>query len=510
MTQTSRRTIVATFLMALTGATLVVTVGCAFYSYGQTTGTGTDDALDYAAMGRNLARGEGFTTAVIYPLQVSEALGLPSSSNFKAREVPNLHRPPLLPLVYSLAYKFLGDSPILFPAVSFPFYCAIVVLVGIACRNRWVVALTALFPPLVRQIPLGLAEIPSALVCLAGFVLLIRAPRKPFMVLLLGLLAGAGFLLKSYLLLLLPAFAVFLWMVGGRVSRFRNLSLLTFGWAILTGPWLVRNVILTGYPFFTLQAYCEISKGIPGYEAFRIHRGLDPLSTWEFAWNHPAELAVKSLMSGFIFARSDLGMNLFALALGAFAWRWLGKKGPESQEIRQVLGFLLGLNLLLAALLAPINLEPRYLLPTLLPLLVLSFAGLSRCGGGFGFEQGLPVLMALFTVLNFAGFTRAGASLDRREDGKWLASRVPEDGLVLTDADGFVAWFADRPAMWLPADEAALVSVLEKFPVGAVYLQEGKDSPYFFHYASPEATADSLRSRFETLERTPSGGFLLR
>jgi len=511
----------------LCGLLWVAVVGLAFQFYGPAFQSGANDALDYAAMGRNLARGEGFTTATLYPLQLSEGLGLRSREDFDPRKVPNLHRPPLLPLIYSVAYRVFGESTLLFPSVSFLFYLILLSLVWYSSSpaphlpgtesdltrkvsfRATAVAVIALFPPLVRQIPAGLAEIPAAVVCLAVTILLSSNRRNAGRVFAMGLLTGAGFLFKSYLLILLLALAVFFWGEREKRGRWRNIALLSLGWLVISGPWLFRNWIVAGNPFFTLQAYCEISKGIPGYEAFRAHRSLEPVSTWSFVRNHPGELWVKSISSLVVSARSDVGANLAVLALGLIVWRQSRKGELETRGPSRVLVLLLLVNVCIAILLAPINLEPRYLLPTLLPLLVLSLIGTAgRTKRGLH-ERYLVSLLVLFSVINLIGFSRAERTPDRREDGPFLSSRIPADGLVLTDADSFVAWFADRPALWLPSDEEALERILESFPVLAVYLQGGLRSPYFAHYSSPEAALNRLRERFGSFEQTPSGAIFL-
>ena len=500
--------------VAVLGWILVIVVGgISFTVYGPVNQSGAGDALDYAAMGRNLARGEGFTTSAIYPLQLSDAMNLISPHEFNPRDIPNLHRPPLLPLGYSVAYRFFGESELIFPAVSVFFYILLLSLVwnssGPGTHSRaTVVAILALFPPLVRQLPSGLAEIPAAVFCLAASILSIERKRSAFGSIALGLLSGAAFLTKSYLLLLLPAFAIYLWIEGRGEGRLRAILLLVLGWTAVSTPWLIRNWIVTGSPFFTLQAFCEISKGIPGYEAFRAHRGLEPIPIFPFVWNHPKEIMVKAISSLFICARSDFGSNLLVWVCGIFVW-WRLRNKPVDLAIRKLLALFLLLSGFLAVALAPINLEPRYLLPTLFPIWVLSMVGMARVVEGSHFSKYLILLLVYFTVANFAGFLRTQHAADRRADVPFLSARIPENGLVVTDADGFVAWFADRPSLWLPSDEGALEWVLDRYPVQGVYLQEGLESPYLIHYDSTEVTFEGLRERFERHEQTPAGGLLL-
>lgn len=510
----------------LGGFLVIVVVGFSFSAYRPENQSGAGDALDYAAMGRNLARGEGFTTRAIYPLQLSEDLGIASEGGFDPKKVPNLHRPPLLPLIYSFAYRVLGESSLLFPAVSFVAYLGLL-LVGACCSpetpfresarmflgkgsRATLVAALALFPPLVRQIPAGLAEIPASVFCLAATILLIRGKLHAAKDFLVGLSIGAAFLTKSYLLLLLPAFAVYLWVENANDSRsrFRRMGLLILGWLAISVPWLVRNWIVTGNPFFALQAFCEISKSVPGYEAFRAHRGLEPLSTWAFAWNHPADLAIKSISSLSICARSDFGSNLLVGIGGFLVWRRLRTESTEG-VLRRLLALYLFLTGFLAVALAPINLEPRYLLPTLIPVLVLSLFALERLWAREPSQKVILLSLAFFTVVNLAGFLRVVPAPDRTADGAFLKARVPEEGWVITDADGFVAWFADRSAVWLPSDETALDWILDRYPVRAVYLEEGLESPYLIHYEDPESALDALQRRFQRFEETPLGGLLL-
>ena len=58
------------------------------------------DAMEYADIGRHLARGEGFTTSLIYPAEVEFGVG---------HEHPSLVRPPVWPLLLAAGFALGGE-----------------------------------------------------------------------------------------------------------------------------------------------------------------------------------------------------------------------------------------------------------------------------------------------------------------------------------------------------------------------------------------------------------------
>ena len=505
---------------------LLVACGVGLLSYefyGKSQLQGMGDTCDYAAMGRNLADGRGFTTSVVYPLQLSMETGVPHAEPFDPRGVPNLHRPPLLPLWYAGVFRLVGcrDSGVL--GTSFLFYAGVLGLVLGWKRKSWpirvgVACLASLYPPLVRHAASGLTETPAAFLCLVLSLVLLSKKRNLWAPLFSGAVIGLLFLLKYYLILLVPAAVVLVWPEGRQRHRWPFLGLLFLGWFVVAAPWLWRNYRVAGDPFFTLQAYCEIAKGIPGYEAFRAHRGWTPVDTPSFAAQNPGALLRKSLGAWVVWLRSDWGTNFLPLLVGCGLW-WSWRKDPSKATERAVLLFWSVATISLVALLAPVNLEPRYLLCTQLPLLILPMVWFAEKQplGGSGQDPGDPRSSAhtrrflagtlmYFVLVNGISMWRAPEATDRREDAAFVAERVPEDGLLVSDADGFVAWRVDRPVVWLPSDEETLEKVLDRFPVRAVYLQEGIQSQFFQHYRSPENVLEYLGRRYARSERTPCRG----
>ncbi|MBE7558910.1 glycosyltransferase family 39 protein [bacterium] len=481
---------------------LVVLLSLHFHARAFVSGNG--DAADYASMGRNLARGEGFRSSVVYPLQLA------MFCEEDPHRAPNLHRPPLLPLVYGALFLLLGAHGWIVWAVSAAMLAATAFVIVRSGRLPWearaagAAALLA-YPTTVVFAASGMTEPAAALVCVFLAARLSGHSWKTRRgAVVLGGLAGLAALLKYPLAMLLPFVLWAAW--RGAESRLRWKAPTTIGaaWLAVVLPWWVHNAVVVGDPFFTLQSRFEVTKGLPGYELFRVARSDSPVEPLSFAAQNAAALAGKSLAAWRGFFLSDWGLHAWPLLLGlAVAWVW------RKREEARALPWWIAVNAALLLALAPINLEPRYLYPTLMPLWVgaisLAFAQTS----GRARTMGATALLLLLLGTNVHVIQARPRPGDFSRDVAMVRSATAPGDLVLTDVDSFVAWHADRTALWFPCDERTLERMLERHDVRAVYLQGGVDSEALYHFRDRRAVLRGLRARFEVEQAAPGGGVLL-
>ena len=237
----------------------------------------TETTLIQADTGRQLARGEGFTTLVNYPQTVAflQARGVKFDP---AKPYPELHHAPLYSLVIAGALRVLPEAQreklFASPPVPPEGFAADYFLLGLNLALLWLAAWLTydlgrrLFEPragglaafaLLLSVPIWQQTVavngtPLLMVlALAAFSLWHRvetaAGRTPLVWLgALGAACGLLFLAEySAGALVLVALAYAWWRFTGG-ARGLALALIAAGFLLVTGPWFARNLALTGSP----------------------------------------------------------------------------------------------------------------------------------------------------------------------------------------------------------------------------------------------------------------------
>lgn len=216
------------------------------------------DAFYYAEMGRQIARGEGFTSLQAYPFLLS---WLERSGLDVAPPWPNVSRFPLVMLLYAGPFLAFGASEATVFGVGIAFFVATCVLTFLLGARLFGDAAGALAAVLVAtnlsQIVFaltGLLETPAGFFAIAaGLALVATLDADPgargsrLRATGLGVVLGLAFLLRYDLLALAPAAALVLCLRHGRRSAVA-LACLAFGFALVVGPWVARNLASFGSP----------------------------------------------------------------------------------------------------------------------------------------------------------------------------------------------------------------------------------------------------------------------
>lgn len=443
------------------------------------------DLYEQLTVARHLAAGDGFLTDIAYPLS--------AAFPFAARvPQPLIHRPPGYSLL--LTPTILGgvDPVAVLGRVR---VLQLLLLAGIAATGLavqiragrpdagilWLGAL--LVNPLLDmgarwgqvEIAAGLAVLLLAVSTTGGGA---RAGLRH------GVLAGVLTLLRLELFWLPWVLAA-----GRRRGGRRWWTAALLAWAVLVAPWLARNARLTGDPVFSLQAYAEQRKGLPG-ETVSAYLTLEPESFVATARRAPAALAAKT-MAGVRHQAARLGRWLPwpLLVLGVAAWR---SGRPRRLPRRRLAALCLAILLY-----APLSHDPRHLLP-LLPLLLLGLCGgaaavLARLTrNGRARVTATAALLLLATAVwparlpGWDAARRAAATDAPRVAALAAQARALPPGPLLAD-DAAVLWLAERVGMIRPADaadEARLRAVVAGM-AGARVVAETPSPP-----ARPDLRAD--------------------
>ena len=285
---------------------MLITAAAVWYSYYNSTFTHLflNDAMDYASIGRNISRGDGFVSSYFTPLGLANREGLPH---------PDLWRAPLWPAVLALFIKVLGatDQAV---AVAAGFFfilgAGMTFLLGRELFGRLVGFMSALVfvfsaQNLINSVS-GMTETMAVFMMLLSIYLLV-APwvRSPWGDMLAGAALGLFYLTRYNALLFMPFLALFTWYRShgreGRATPWSNYncdSKYSGLWAVVRyiaafwlviSPWLIRNYLVMGSPMFSLQKFepAMFTAAYPGYSMYMM---LEKVDIGRFIMTHPQEI----------------------------------------------------------------------------------------------------------------------------------------------------------------------------------------------------------------------------
>jgi hypothetical protein len=284
-------------LAAMLAGTLALSL---LVAWKQFHGPVSEATLVQADVGRQLAAGQGFTTLVNYPQTV--AVLKTRGVRFDARQpLPELHQAPLYSLLVAAGLKLIPAHAreIMFAAPPVPpdgfggdyFLLALnLILLWIAAwltfelgrrlfdpRVGWLATLALLLSVSIWQATVAVNGLPLLMVLsLAGFWVWLRldlqitatgptrAPLLPLAV--LGGICGLLFLAEY------SAGVLVLVAIGYAIVRLRDVAawtgtaVLLLCFAVVTGPWIARNVMLTGSPVALAIQNVALKAGDPTAE----------------------------------------------------------------------------------------------------------------------------------------------------------------------------------------------------------------------------------------------------
>ena len=263
------------------------------------------ETMDMAQLGRNIARGEGYTTRYVRPLSIGLTTATRADKSPLLKEGHrDLSNPPVYPLVLAglqavtpdvgnllEAKNFSVHRPtlyiVLLNQVLFGLGALLVFRLALGWFDRtvaWVSVLLFLFTELYWRFTMsGLSTMLLMDLMLVLVWLLSRfeqrareaAPAKTVLLhaLVIGAVLGVAMLTRYSLgWMLLPVLAFVA--VCGAQQRWRAVVLVLAAFLVLTAPWVVRNVLASGLPFGT--ATFAVVEGTPAFTGDTLSRALKP------------------------------------------------------------------------------------------------------------------------------------------------------------------------------------------------------------------------------------------
>lgn len=242
---------------------------------------------------------------------------------------------------------------------------------------------------------------------------------------------------------------------------------------MVAAPWWVRNARVAGDPFFSMRRYwVQMFTGT--HPGFALYRSTDTsaLGVWAFLAAYPMQFARKVAMA----LRNLHGAVPGSVGVYIAAFFVAGILHPLQDERARLLRKCLYLALALQVVLAAMqNADVGFVIPLVPLVLAFAVAFFVRLLEGVESRAARGWAVALF--LGLAGYptlvglaapgTRPNPS---RHNLAALEALLPEKTVVASDAPWAVAWYADRPAVWLPLEPEDFELLQERADIGAVYL----------------------------------------
>lgn len=428
------------------------------------------DAMDLGQIGRHLADGQGLVTTFLRPVEVALYPQIPA---------PEICHAPLYPLLLGLVFNLLPRSDAVMAGVSaFFFFITLPLIYLLASRvfDRAGGILAAVIFALSGQ---ALAYAVSGLhVTLWAFLLTLTA------YLLYGnagsarrsVAAGAVFglcWLTEYMTFALIAPALIAAFYAAPERRLRHLGWFVVGLIAVMLPWWVRNCLLAHNPLFTLDSYALVmfTRAHPGHTLFRI-ADASALRLPALVAEEPRGLLGKELL-GLGSAYRTIAPLVGLYVVGFFVIALMRRLAGPRQNFLRVMVVLL---LVFLGVIGAAHNPSAELFFVLVPLIVVLCAGYFvvlarewiRTTVGQAAAVAIFVLIAAYPAfVSWALPQPKGISDKANLD--YLRRTLPPNAVVVTDIPWAVAWYAQRPAVWLPLDWRDFQRVQRKIGVDAIY-----------------------------------------
>lgn len=493
----SSRLCLALLVAAMGGATLAITAP------GTVRPWNFPDSYHYAEMGRQIVRGAGFSSQQAYPYLLS---WLRERGHPVAPPWPNVTRFPLMTLIDAGAFRLLGTTPVATVVAGSGFFLATVVgsfLLGARLFGNvgGIAAALALSIDVVQVgiFQSGLPEGPAGFFLVASMLALVatldegeRAPRVHVATpLCLGGLAGLAFLLRYDLLPLGVAAGLVVLVGRGDVGR-RQLPWMILGFAVVVTPWVCRNLVSFGTP----AAFLGIDRNLLWKAG-----GADPYASMQYGGLWSALAAKPSIVL------DKLGDFLWPIVnwnqLFASPTRWLGPSFVavgaylllrRHRALRPWLAVLV--TFLLRTLILTVTHHERRFYQSYVPLLLVFVLGpaaelvASRAREPRLLRAAAAWLLVLLLLLPAARgvrllrwsplFNRPSPDTPHQPTAMGdlstlhglfatIQQRIPESGIVATVWTEAVAWYGERPAIGIRADQITAVEELGVRVAGLLY-----------------------------------------
>lgn len=465
---------------------------------------GIGDGNDYAALARNIVSGRGLSLGHVYPLALAFNWNIPQPNNIWAPGYP----------VY-LAFWFLlfgaNDTSAIMASIATIWLLIIAAYyLGRKIMGPGMAILTAVSVGLSQVVMYAAIEGTPELLAgalLVFSVLALGTEQRIGRVALSAVIFGLAVLTRYQIAIIaIPLLIIFLR---------KNLVPVWLAIFIMTlSPWLVRNWIYLGNPFFTLQSYGEFTKGMGRFDDYYFtYRSFTPHGFIDAIFQYPFDVA-KKFVGGLIFFGEAFPIRFNFLGVVPFVFAVLRWNRLESLQKKLVL-FSFVSAILIALLSSFDGHHDRHLLP-----LQAFFSAAMLVGFGLILSElrlrerrlFAAILLLILFLPARAPYQELGLSMTAHECREnipgylHLTSFVDRDDVVVSDASDAVWWYADRLSIWSPVQYDDLKMLMSKGRCDYVYFAEPME---FLNKTGDEDLADFVSSA-EPIAEFPGPGQLFK
>ncbi|MGC4046132.1 MAG: glycosyltransferase family 39 protein [Armatimonas sp.] len=440
-------------------------------------GLANNAAMDYAQLGKNLADGRGFTTFYIRPLALTHGDNLMNQ--------PDLINSPLFPFLLALSFGARGATDASAVQVSGLFYLLTVpVLYLLGCRvfSRNVallaVAVYAANPLMLEYATSGMPVTLQAflmtclLLLMHQFLVRIQGraddPQRPIphaQLVGIGALTGALYLTDSSMFPLIPVMVLAVFSILRANNSIRAITSFAVPLVLLILPWMFRLGRLTGNPIYGLRGM-EIWMGTKGFYmgglAYRtMPADLVPGPGLFQAVVRKIVLGVGEIIQTFPQVSASW-MLAFLLPSLLFRFRDTATNSLRTIMMYCFLATMLGM--------LPFGVDMPLFAPLIPIMLVFAIAYLLRLLDQSNPPKSTRILLASLLAVSVVLPLLRGTILSDKPtptDGVKTAQALKkvagQNDAFLTDQPWLVAWYANRPAVWIPNTDSNITAYRERF-----------------------------------------------
>lgn len=497
------------------------------------------DAFDYAQMGREISKGNGFSTLQIFPKHIPY---LHETGYLERGSWPNLYRAPLPAIADASFYKLTGDivkAGVLSSGIFYLLSIPLLYILAIKLTNFRTAVVAVVLYVSDRFVSIssynGMTESLAAFLLLCLLLVCFSGKLSIAKCFLAGIICGLGYLARSQFVSVIPAGILLVWLGIEKKARPRGLVLLLAGFLIAAGPWLIRNAVLTGNPCFsffnsrrlvlqTRPAHSDIEMQLDG-----------PVGTMDAFTEYGADVVRKVLRNAskiFSFGFWAYSFSLASPFLFLFFASCIYDRDPAGRSyalFRGVTALLLLCNFLLVCLVLHDVRFWVYLRPL---VYIIGINEALRLFGRFRlrYARQLNLIvfcgLVLFGVFRFYGVVIShknrppAVSPPESSSYAFIRQTVRPDTLVAGDAACKVALYAGCRALRLPAFGYDLLRINDEYiPIDYILISTrvlaprppNRPSLYetYADYADFVKSAE-FRKRFKLLRILPDGSALFK
>ncbi|SPQ00018.1 membrane hypothetical protein [Candidatus Sulfobium mesophilum] len=401
-----------------------------------------NDYHEYCEIARNFYEGNGYSTSVLRPIAYKYFDTLPH---------PEVTRMPVYPFFLSLFFHLFGptdNTVVLFNSICYAALAVLIFFITYELSGNYIMSLlvalmTAFMESYISYTVTAEPNIFYAAAIAAFFYFYLKYPGKA---LLQGIFLGLLYMLRANTLFVFMGFLVGLVIIEGTwKKRFSVATSLVLGFALGLVPYMIRNYMVVGKPFFSLYKYSLVlfTKGFPAYTIWTQITDVDPT---RYAFSHPVEMLVKSFSFFVSLLRDSISfynpLVLILIGIGFF----LPIRDRRLQVLRLIIVSGIVIQTILVLPVGPVPYYYMFFFPLMISVAVIN-------ANDYVGKKVIAVALCSLAVFMYTTipYWKSPKPINPYIPiGRQIAEVTDRNDIILTDIPWEITWYADRKTIWLP------------------------------------------------------------